>query len=139
MTESLISISSNSGRGAALVVAVVLTAAGVGVAHGHGASKGLHLHLVPEVALPGSKVTVRVDAVSEVDQVVVGFAGSAAITRRLKPTARHIEVELVVPAGFKRGTTASVQAEATGGTLAKPLRASSLLIVGDPSQPIVLP
>lgn len=118
---------------------MVLAAAAVGVVHGHGASKGLHLHLIPEAALPGSKVNVLVDAVSEVDQVVVGFAGSTAVTRRLKPPARHVEVELVVPSGFKRGTTASVQAEATGRTLAKPLRASSLVIVGDPKQPIVLP
>lgn len=120
-------------------MAVVLTAAAIGVAHGHGASKGLHLHLVPEAALPGSKVKVLVDSVSEVDQVVVSFAGSAAITRRLKPPARHVEVELVVPSGLKRGTTASIQAEATGGTLTKPLRASTLLILGDPAQPIVLP
>lgn len=118
---------------------LVSIAAAIGVAHGHGASQGLHLHLVPKAALPGSKINVLVDAMTEVDRVVVGIAGEVALTRRVKPAARHVEIELVVPARFKPGTTASVQAEATGRSSAKPLRASTLLMVGDPNQPIVLP
>ncbi len=139
MTASAISIWSIKYRALALLIAVVSTTATTGFVFGHGASKGLHLHLIPAAALPGGKVTVQVDSLSAVDQVVIGFADAPPITKRFKAPAQHVEVELTVPRHLKLGTTISVQAEARGAALPQPLRASSLLFVGDPKQPIVLP
>ncbi|MFN7964918.1 MAG: hypothetical protein U0V87_04410 [Acidobacteriota bacterium] len=139
MTASAISISSTKYRALVLLVAVASATASTGFVFGHGASKGLHLHLIPAAALPGGKVTVQVDSLIAIDQVVIGLADAPPITKRLKTPAQHVEVELTVPRHLKQGTTISVQAEARGAAQPKPLRASSLLLVGDPKQPIVLP
>ena len=90
-------------------------------------------------AMSNGKVTVQVDSLFAIDQVVIGLADAPPITKRLKAPAQHVEVELTVPRHLKQGTTISVQAEARGAALLQPLRASSLLLVGDPKQPIVLP
>lgn len=76
-------------------------------AFGHGASRGLHLHATPERALPGTKVTIAVDASRPMREVKVGFVGGEPVRVVPKSPARRLEVILTVPSG-----TANAHAEA---------------------------
>lgn len=93
-----------------LLVLLLAIFAAASPARAHGASRGLHLHLAPDPAKAGTTVRVTVDAAEPLVSARVGWAG--AEPRELAPRRprRHLEVDLVVPAGSTG--TVSLQAEA---------------------------
>lgn len=107
------------------------------LAMAHGASKGLHLHVDPPAALPGSKLRITIESAEEFSEVRLGVGSEKPLVRRPEKPARTIEIVTRLPAGAPTGTTVSLHAEAR--TLSRTtVRAAAIVPVGDPRRPIVL-
>ena len=114
------------------MLGLVVGTAGL-AAFGHGASRGLHLHLAPDPAPRGERITVEIDAIERVERVRAGFVGQPAVEHEPDPPARHLEVRLVVPPTAKGDTlNCQVEVRTTGG---ETLRASAVRRVSDPPAP----
>ncbi|ANM31915.1 hypothetical protein ABI59_23645 [Acidobacteria bacterium Mor1] len=105
-------------------LAVLLSLASV-AALAHGASRGLHLHLTPDPARPGSTLTVEVEASEPVLRVSAGLGEQRLEPREFDPPRRKFELELKVPADPGAETlNAFAEVRTTSG---KTLRASAVL------------
>ncbi len=94
-------------------------------AFAHGASRGLHLHLTPDPARPGSTLTVEVEAGEPVRRVHAGLGEQRLKPREFDPPRRKFELELKVPAD---ATAETLNAFAEVRTVSgKTLRASAVL------------
>ena len=105
-----------------MLFALVASAPPVG---GHGASEGLHLHLSPDPARPGSRVAVEVNASERMRRLRVSFVDHDPVEVQLKRPARERVIRLTVPGDIDGGTL-GVHAEAETGRGRK-LRASAIL------------
>ena len=113
-------------RAALLLAAVALLASSP--ARAHGASRGLHLHLVPDSAAPGTTIEIDADAALPVARLSVGFAEHEPVVIEPKVPGKRVVAKCALPTTAKPGTTINVMAEAKTAE-GKILRASGLVRV----------
>ncbi len=112
-------------RRPACCAALLLALGWAAVALGHGASRGLHLHLSPDPAKPGSKITLEIEAAEPMRQIRAALGDVKTPPHELDPPRRRFELRLRVPAGT---ATETVNAHAEVKTVSgKTLRAAAVL------------
>jgi hypothetical protein len=112
-----------------LPVLLVLGVSAVGQVSAHSASRGLHLHLDPNPAKRGQKITVRIDAVDPIVHLKVSFVGGSVQELKLKTPKKSVKVRLRVPKRID-GHTVNCQAEAVT-VKGETVRSSAILRLQD--------
>lgn len=111
-------------------VGLLLLALAASPALGHGASKGLHLHVEPEPAAPGARLTVAVDTAEPVRKVTLGWVGGQELRHAPEEPSRHFLLKIQVPEE-SGAEVLNLQAEAITVS-GKTVRAAALVRVGRP-------
>lgn len=112
-----------------LPVLLVLAVSAVGHVSAHSASRGLHLHLDPNPAKRGQKITIRIDAVDPIVKLRISFVGGIVRELKLKTPKKLVKVRLRVPKQID-GHTVNCQAEAVT-VKGETVRSSAILRLKD--------
>ncbi len=107
-----------------VALGLVLALAAASPALGHSASRGLHIHVEPERAAPGAKISVRVHAAAPLTHLTLGFVDEEPTVFSFEEALRTVTVPLRAPESDEEIVVLQAEGVTRDG---KTLRSSSLL------------